>query len=289
MRTRARLIPWVVLVLLFTALPAVAGPFTQLVVIGDSLADTGRLFALSDGAEPAEPYFDGRFSNGRVFAEYLASAFGLPLINYAVGGALTSHDNVAEVQYGDLPGMLTELDEFIGDNPGGADPNGLYVVWGGANDLMTLPPTPETIGDAVTNILTIVGTLQELGARHIAVANMPDLGLTPAGLASGSSAELTDLAFGFNQALSSALGDLPFPVVQVDIFTLSQRVAADPRKFGFTNVTEPCLDVVAGTLCSRPGKYAYWDGIHPTTAAHRILADTFAKAINQAIRRPRNN
>jgi phospholipase/lecithinase/hemolysin len=284
MRIRARLIPWVVLVLLFTALPAVAGPFTQLVVIGDSLADTGRLFELSGGAEPAEPYFDGRFSNGPVFAEYLASAFGLPLINYAVGGALTSHDNVAEVQYGDLPGMLTELEEFIGDNPGGADPNGLYVVWGGANDLMTFP-IPETIDDAVGNILFIVGTLHDLGARHIAVANMPDLGLTPEGLASGFSAELTALSLGFNQALSFALGGVPFPVVQVDIFTLSQRVAAGPQKFGFTNATEPCLDVVAGTLCSDPDKYAYWDGIHPTTASHQILADTFAKFINQALRR----
>ena len=287
MRTRARLIPWVVLVLLFTALPAAAGPFTQLVVIGDSLADTGRLFELSDGAEPAAPYFDGRFSNGRVFAEYLASAFGVPLVNYAVGGALTSHDNVAEAQYGDLPGMRTELEEFIVDNPGGADPNALYVVWGGANDLLTLPPIPETIEGAVGNILTIVGTLHDLGARHIAVANMPDLGLTPDGLASGFPADLTALSAEFNQALSGALGSLPFPVIQVDIFSLSQRAAANPQKFGFANVTEPCLDVVAGTVCSRPNKYAYWDGIHPTTASHRIIADTFAKFINQAIRRPK--
>ena len=51
----------------------VAAPITDLYVFGDSLSDTGNLFALTFGIEPpSPPYFDGRFSDGPVWVETLA-------------------------------------------------------------------------------------------------------------------------------------------------------------------------------------------------------------------------
>ena len=38
--------------------------FSELVVFGDSLSDTGNLYAASGGFPPSPPYFDGNFSNG---------------------------------------------------------------------------------------------------------------------------------------------------------------------------------------------------------------------------------
>src|SRR5262245_66682583 len=53
-----------VLSILSTALPAAAGQFTTLVVLGDSLSDTGAVFAVTHGAVPASPpYYAGRFSD----------------------------------------------------------------------------------------------------------------------------------------------------------------------------------------------------------------------------------
>ena len=41
--------------------------------------------------------------------------------------------------------------------------------------------------------------------------------------------------------------------------------------FGFTNVTDAC-GAIAGANCN---SFEYWDGIHPTAAAHLAIADEF--------------
>src|SRR5215470_1124845 len=72
----------VALVLCF-APPAFAASFDSLISFGDSLSDTG-----SGPATP--PSYGGRFSNGPVWEEYLASSLGLPAAatkDYAIGGA----------------------------------------------------------------------------------------------------------------------------------------------------------------------------------------------------------
>jgi outer membrane lipase/esterase len=46
-----------VLSVLSAALPAAAGKFTKLVVFGDSLSDTGAVFAVTQGAVPLSPSY----------------------------------------------------------------------------------------------------------------------------------------------------------------------------------------------------------------------------------------
>src|SRR5919108_3147959 len=95
-----------------------AGPYTTVVMFGDSLSDNGNLLALTGGAVPASPYFAGRFSNGPVWVERLASALDVPLVNFAVGGALTGNGNLFETALGtDFPGLLEEIAQFIDLNP----------------------------------------------------------------------------------------------------------------------------------------------------------------------------
>jgi outer membrane lipase/esterase len=59
-----------------------------------------------------------------------------------------------------------------------------------------------------------------------------------------------------------------------DIFGLGTEIALDPLAFGFTNITDACGAVV-GANC---GTYVYWDGIHPTAAAHMVIANEFLAA-----------
>jgi outer membrane lipase/esterase len=49
----------------------------------------------------------------------------------------------------------------------------------------------------------------------------------------------------------------------------------DPVGHGFTNVTDACGAAAVGTDCNT---YEYWDGIHPTAAAHMVIADAFLTA-----------
>src|SRR5262245_37490212 len=56
---------------------AVAVPFREVVVFGDSLSDTGNVFTvtepvLAEAIPVSPPYFQGRFSNGPVWVERLA-------------------------------------------------------------------------------------------------------------------------------------------------------------------------------------------------------------------------
>lgn len=274
----------IVLSVLLAALPASAGQFTKLVVFGDSLSDTGAVFAVTQGAvPPSPPYYAGRFSNGPVWAEHLASALDLPLENFAYGGAQTDSGNLFDGLFGiDFPGLSDEIALYTSQHPG-VDPRAIYVVWAGANDFraaLSRGQTPD-IAAVVSNILNAVGALYLAGARYVVVPNLPDLGLTPEGRASGAGPLVTFLSDTFNAHLEDALTAHAPRAVRLDVFHLMNQTVNDPSEYGFTNVTTPCLTQVG--VCAVPDEYLFWDHVHPTTQGHAVLADKLAKAINQAI------
>ena len=49
-------------------------PYTGIYVFGDSLSDSGRLFAATQ--IPPPPYYQGRFSNGPIWIDYLGALPG---------------------------------------------------------------------------------------------------------------------------------------------------------------------------------------------------------------------
>ena len=108
-------------------------PINGLYVFGDSLSDVGTVFRATGGMYPPPTYFQGRYSNGRVWVEYLADRLRLssnPTNNFAVGGATTGSDRNTLV-----PGLLTQVQSF---NKTHHQPlqNALYVLWAGANDYL---------------------------------------------------------------------------------------------------------------------------------------------------------
>jgi phospholipase/lecithinase/hemolysin len=260
-----------------------APDFSNVFVFGDSLSDQGQLFAATGGQFPPFPYFEGRISNGPVWIESLAPRLGLTTTlqnNFAVAGAATSANYNELILETDLPGLSDQLNCFLqglGGQP--ADPEALYVVWAGANDFfLPFDPTrPDlVITQAVTNLATTVATLHAVGAQHIAVLNLSDMGLTPYALATGQSAGLTALSAGFNGALAGTLSQLGAPVTLVDLFTSSQQIAADPAAYGLSNVTHPVFDGAA--IVGNPDEFLYWDAVHPTAAGHRLIADAVLDA-----------
>jgi phospholipase/lecithinase/hemolysin len=294
-----RFIAFVFVALLTPAL-AVAGPITQLVVIGDSLSDQGNGFLLTGGVFPPPPYAQ-RASNGPVAVERLAERLGVPLspaaaggTNYAVVGALTGTDNFAAAAYGqpalNNTGMVLQTLNYLATVPF-IDPDALHFVWGGPNDFF-VSPSPAAAATALNNLAFSISQLYGAGARRFLVPNMPDLSLTPSGrsLPPLQQAGLQQLVVGFNTGLEgvlAALGALPgIEITPFNTFGLLTDIAGNPGAYGFSNATDACLTGnlgMGGIVCGAPGEYVFWDSVHPTTAAHRVLGDAFAHALPEPV------
>ena len=283
-----------------------AAGYTQLTVFGDSLSDDGNSFVLSGGAFPPPPYAQ-RLTNGPTAVEVMAANLGLPLTpsllggrDYAFGGAETNVRNYFAVYPGVPPavnflfsgppnfpatGVLAQVQTFVGTG-GTIAPQGLTVLWAGANDVfeaVTLGQNPfDVIAPAMNNLSAEVAMLYAVGARTILMPGMPNLGLTPFGLTSGNSAGLTAVSTAFNIFLDQTIlgleGLLPgLDIIGFDTFALLDAATANPAAFGFTNVTSPCFDGMS--VCANPDQYLFWDIVHPTARAHQILGNAFTSAV----------
>ncbi|MEP0891700.1 SGNH/GDSL hydrolase family protein [Leptolyngbya sp. FACHB-16] len=249
----------------------------QLYVFGDSLSDTGTVFRATGGMYPSDPpYFQGRYSNGLVWVEYLANRLSIEHVNNAAcGGATTANDGSM------VPGLLAQVQAFK-QKQRQADNEALYILWAGANDYL------QGVNDTtrpVANIVEAIATLSSLGAQRILVANLPDLGHLPATRFSGNSSLLSRLSEAHNVALRRALKQLQqqhshLQIAAMDAYKLYEEAIAQPAAFGFAQVTQACL---AGTRpAGNPEQFLFWDSIHPTTAAHRHLAEAALTAIKAA-------
>jgi thermolabile hemolysin len=248
-----------------------ARTINQMYVFGDSLSDTGNMFRASNrNYPPNPPYFQGRYSNGQVWVEYLASKLELDASdsnNFAFGGATTG-----KVNNNGIPGLLGQVESFT-KNQLDVSNNELYIIWAGANDYI------YGVADSmapVINITQAIESLLKVGAKNILVANLPDLGNLPATKNSGSSQILSAITKAHNQGLAKSISQLRHnldsksQIIELDVSELYRDAISNPSKYGFTNVSNACLN--QGVTCSNPDQFLFWDGIHPTTAAHKIIA-----------------
>jgi len=136
------------------------------------------------------------------------------------------------------------------------------------------PTVASTALTFATNVGAIVDQLHAAGAQHIVVWDTPNLGLAPAVVAAGGASLGSFLAASMNAALAQRLAG-EVGVSTFDIFGLGTEIALDPLAFGFTNITDAC-GAVAGANCNT---HEFWDGIHPTAAAHMEIADAFVATV----------
>ena len=123
--------------------------FTNQYTFGDSLSDSGNIFAATSalgGPNPPPPYFQGRFSNGRVFAELLGNNLALVVtapstvkssLNFAFGGATAGGSSPLP------PAMAIQLGLFQARAIAPAKTD-LFTVLFGANDLIPVLSAPTT-------------------------------------------------------------------------------------------------------------------------------------------------
>jgi phospholipase/lecithinase/hemolysin len=252
--------------------------YDNIYVFGDSYCDVGNIFLATKGAEPPFPYYNGRFSNGPIWIERVAGSLGLPMkpslaggTDYAVGGAFATAPQT--LPGGIIPSVPQQVELYLSQHGGKADPKALYILEGGGNDILDATGgSPEELGFQVALALAESELLlRRAGAKHFVISNLLDIGLLPAGQANAdfdhravvaANKWLTDL-LAFEQFLEDV------HIIRLDVFSLFNSVKADPTHFGFTDITNPCLTT---TVCSDPDHTLFWDTHHPTVFGHDFLA-----------------
>ena len=300
-----------IVVLLFSghsiaATAQAAGEYSALYVFGDSLSDPGNAYVLIGQSAvppfepvPSAPYEIGdfHFSNGRTWIEYLAPRLNLrrgslPAFerprrfgNYAIGGSRLRPGTSP------LQTFAGQVGIFFFNLRGTAPGDALYAVEFGGNDIRdaieaaftdpTLATSFTILDEAVAAEAAGVSDLYAAGARHFLVMNAPNLALVPESTTAGPDRVAAALLMSatFNTDLAEAMEDLEATLPGIDIrvfdtFALLSDITANPSIFGFDNVVDPCLTffVTVDVFCDNPNRYLFWDFIHPTTAAHRVVA-----------------
>jgi phospholipase/lecithinase/hemolysin len=271
--------------------PALAASFSAIYAFGDSFVDNGNAFA--DTGFPPFPYYQGRNSNGPVWVENLAPLLGLSPDdgrNYAYAGSTT----------GAGQGLLGQVNRFK-NQFSSADPNAVYAISSGTNDYIAsaaalaqggVPAVTAQVNQTIGNLQTAIASLAAIGARNIVVSNLLDFGKIPGAssypvdpnLLSAVSAIHNQALADSLQPLSSALG---VKITLLDMFGYQQQAMATPSKYGFTHATGACFNPPPNlSVCSNPDQYMFWDGIHPTAAAHQDLAKLAAKGLTHQVPEP---
>lgn len=273
-------------------------PYSNLYVFGDSLADSGNNAAVFDAnfgglrtpsgggpLVPTAPYASNRYSNGKVWVEYLADNLGLAAqpsllggTNYAYGGARTGPAGSG------FPFSLTDqVNSFLFTHGGVAAGSALFVVEGGGNDARDIflaaaggQDVSTMIQGYALNVTAMLTKLSLAGADQFLLWNVPDIGKIPAIALQGAGASglASNVAAAMNQALLAELALLDQSVIDglhlFDAFAAFDDIVADPAAFGFANVSTPCVLSIA--CLADPAGYFFWDGLHPTTAGHALMA-----------------
>ena len=187
----------------------------------------------------------------------------------------------------------------------------MRVIWGGANDLRDLDPDrPESaIANIIGNLATAVGTAAAAGAKDIAVLNQLNAARAPITQALCAVdpnpfclAQIEAGVRGFNAALSNALKELqsaldqqgyPTRVHHIDVFSAGEVAVELSELFGkpFTNTTDAALIPdptklplpLANPIPGDAEDYLFWDVIHPTGKAYRIIAYQVCKTLDRQI------
>jgi outer membrane lipase/esterase len=287
---------------------AAAAQFDNVIVFGDSLSDNGNL-SYAEGL----PFAPTRFTTnpGLVAIENVSDYYGITLTpsllggtDFAFGGAGILNNSPGTPPT--VPLLSQQIQMYLTATGGKADPNALYSMWGGANDVfynvflyqsgaITQAQLQANLQAAAQTELGLIAELGQAGAKRVIVFNLPDIGQTPSSLAQGptASAQGTGLSIIYNSTLNAGLAQTGVDIIPIDTFGLLHEVIADPARYGFTNVTDAACGLTSTSLlCGPQGSglpYTYapgtdqtWlfaDGVHPTTAADALLGEYVVSVI----------
>lgn len=291
---------------------AQAQHFSGVISFGDSLTDAGNVSLINPGAIDGNSfttnddlvaaqiialYFTGNPQVGSVIPGGTNYAWGGSCAQFATSGTTPPCVNQPIATANPNVFFFARLNQQIAQhlNGGSANPNALYTVWSGANDIfaslgtawLTTPQIQAGSTDVARAVLANVNTLSTAGANYIVVFNLPDLARTPQfntlpvlNQQAGNAASVT-----YNLVLDAGLSGRQ-NIIPINTFALVNEAVANPAYFGLTNVTTAACVGGSSLVCGAAGSgnpinyaagtnntFLFADPVHPTGAGHRLLAN----------------
>jgi outer membrane lipase/esterase len=256
---------------------------------GSAADDQALLNAISLGAT------GGWAGNGLMNTTILAGKFGLSAAtiggggtNYANGGATTMPNN--------QPNFLTnvttiqQIENYLASVNGIANPNALYVIKTGDNDVTYVmqqtaawnAANPNFLSDGAIALVGEVARLQAAGARNIVVRNSYDSALLagPGGDINPAYADFYARSKALWTSEWSSLTAAGVRFIPADNDSLFSFVAKNPTLFGFTassvlfeNAPSNVAALYSVVTPAQQQDYLFLNGPHFTTAGQTIEAD----------------
>ncbi|KAJ3207546.1 hypothetical protein HDU67_007383 [Dinochytrium kinnereticum] len=242
---------------------------TRIVAFGDSYSDTGALLNRTNGLFPPSAYYQGRFSNGPIWLDYLswelgnASSRPVELKSYATGASINNKtlavaSRKSEIEkYPDLQDQLNAhlTDDLAVSRKGREDT--LYTIFANVHDFMEAFDNndyPDVMGDIVA-VSNLINKLVAANAKNILVVNSPPMELLPrvAHLMNNTSSNrfprmVIGMVAAHNAQLlrivsEAAASHLTTSMALLDLYQImsDQASASENSVAGsFKNVTSPC-------------------------------------------------
>ena len=269
--------------------------FSDVVVFGDSLSDSGNVGRFTTNPDP-------------VWSEIVAEIFGASGMNsfaggpnYAFAGACVNPDQNAYCESDEIfpvPRVPAQIALYLSKSGGSADPNALYAIWGGVNDVADsaendpLNAARHTVAAAGVNVQQI-RRLRDAGARHILAFNLPDISKSPYAMNNLSQAEqraVTQLVAVYNRVLHDGIRESEDGVIPINLFAFFNEIVENHETYGFTDATgtacgEPDAGRAISLGCGPEGsgspvtyesganrQYLFADRNHPSGATHEMIA-----------------
>ncbi|KAJ2909290.1 hypothetical protein GGI21_002029 [Coemansia aciculifera] len=280
-----------------------------LYVFGDSLSDTGTLKLLTLGLMPPSPYWQGRFSSGPVWNEYLARLLNYNLYNTAIAGGTSDNRHSTRINFLSIkiPSTQNQISFFkcistlfFSDSTRDKDivvmqtgPNDFFVEF---NRLVSGALSVNSFVDTLTN--TVIDQLEQLrnaGFKNFIITNLAAIQYTPyvgqrkerALTAATVNAYNQQLEVKVNAWARSASGLGFFAIGDMGGFVESTiNSPAIIKALGLTDTTSPCIegidaDSIGGLLasimncshnprCPDASLHYFFDTIHPNERVHRL-------------------
>jgi phospholipase/lecithinase/hemolysin len=272
----------------------------NLLAFGDSLSDMGNAKNSILNVPDVPPYWQGRFSNGQVWLEYVSDAYGLQT---SIGSGTATGDNRAfggsqtgtGYSYLLLPNVGTQISNYLTSVQSTISNTEVVSLWAGGNDFLYGSANADIIA---TNMEAHIRQLANGGATEFIIPNLPPLESTPE-ISSRSQSQQTAIqqeVVLYNQKLAGIIvnlsAELGITIHSIDAWTIFNDILQNKQALGLTNTQDAActggISLLPLPICSsgdtvvpNVDEYLFFDKAHPTRVMHRFIARFAIEAIGE--------